>query len=79
LFLSCIFVFSNNIAFADGDSLVPCTDNCNLCDIILGIKRIFGYLGTLLIIVATLFIIIAGIAYMVSGGSKNLMEWAKKL
>ncbi|MDD5489763.1 MAG: hypothetical protein PHP25_03750 [Candidatus Moranbacteria bacterium] len=60
------------------NSLVPCTDNCNLCDIIVGLNRIFKYLGTLLIIVATLFIIIAGIAYMVSGGSKSLMEWAKK-
>jgi hypothetical protein len=59
-------------------SLVPCTDNCTLCDIVLGIKRIFDYFMTLLVIVATLFIIIAGIAYMVSGGSKSLMEWAKK-
>ncbi len=60
------------------NSLVPCTNGCNLCDIIIGLNRIFKYLGTLLVIVATLFIIIAGIAYMVSGGSKNLMEWAKK-
>lgn len=60
------------------NSLVPCTNNCTLCDIIVGINRIFNYLGTLLVIVATLFIVIAGIAYMVSGGSKNLMEWAKK-
>ena len=76
-FLSNLFIFGNKIAFADS-ALVPCTDDCNLCDIVLGIKRIFGYLGTLLVIAATLFIIIAGIAYMVSGGSKNLMEWAKK-
>ena len=59
-------------------SLVPCTNNCTLCDIIVGLNRIFKYLGTLLVIVAILFIIIAGIAYMVSGGSKNLTEWAKK-
>lgn len=59
-------------------SLVPCTNNCTLCDIVVGIKRIFDYFMTLLVIVATLFIIIAGIAYMVSGGSKSLMEWAKK-
>jgi hypothetical protein len=59
-------------------SLVPCTDNCNLCDLVLGIKRIFDYLMTLLAIVATLFIVIAGIAYIVSAGNKNLMDWAKK-
>jgi len=44
----------------------------------LGIKRIFDYLMTLLAIVATLFIVIAGIAYIVSAGNKNLMDWAKK-
>jgi len=58
--------------------LVPCKDNCNLCDIISGMKRIFDYLGIIIVAVVTVFIIIAGILYMFSSGSKNLMELAKK-
>jgi len=58
--------------------LVPCKDNCNLCDIISGMKRIFDYLGLIIVAAATLFIAIAGFLYIFSSGSKNLMELAKK-
>jgi hypothetical protein len=79
IFLLFLFAFAFAPFFcAHALELVPCKDNCNLCDIIVGMKRIFDYLGLIIVAAATLFIIIAGMLYMFSSGSKNLMELAKK-
>lgn len=63
-------------ALADG--LVPCTDECTLCHLVLGIKNIFDFLLKLLLAACLLGITIAGVLYMVSAGSKDLIEKAKK-
>ncbi len=59
--------------------LVPCTDDCTLCHLVLGIKNIFEYLiYYVLFPLFMLGITIAGILYMVSSGDKKLIEAAKK-
>jgi len=68
-------------AFADG--LVPCgsstnTDACTLCHLIVGFQNIFNFLKNLLLTATTMFIVVAGVLYMISTGNKNLMDWAKK-
>ena len=58
--------------------LVPCTDDCTLCHLVLGIKGIFDFLLKLLLATCLLGITIAGVLYMVSAGSSSLIEKAKK-
>lgn len=64
------------------DGLVPCGLNgaadCTLCHLVLGIKNIFDFLLKLLLAACLLGITIAGVLYMVSAGSKGLIEKAKK-
>lgn len=58
--------------------LVPCTDDCTLCHLVVGFKNIFDYL--LYTVLAPLFIlgiVVSGVLYMVSSGSKGLTEKAK--
>lgn len=63
-------------------SLVPCDTSeypqpCTLCHLVIGFKNIFDYLISSLFVVFTLGVVIAGIFYMVSSGSKTLVEKAK--
>jgi len=58
--------------------LVPCRNNCTLCHLILGFKKIFDFLLGLLFIATILIITVAGVFYMVSSGSKGMMDKAKK-
>jgi hypothetical protein len=58
--------------------LVPCKDNCTLCHIVIGFKKIFDWLMGLLFIATMLVITISGVFYMVSTGSKGMMDKAKK-
>jgi len=60
--------------------IVPCTNDCNLCYLIVGILNIFQWLmGALLITVFLLGIIIAGLSYMVSGAFPKLLAFAKNV
>jgi len=64
-------------------ALVPCStsenpDPCTLCHLVLGVRNIFEFLLALLFIACILFIVVAGVLYMVSSGNKSLMDWAKK-
>lgn len=58
--------------------LVPCTNDCNLCYLLVGISNIFQYLtGALLTAAFLLGITIAGLSYMVSGAFPKALNFAK--
>lgn len=58
--------------------LVPCTDNCNLCYLIIGISNIFQYLmGALLGAAFLLAITIAGLTLIVAGLFPKVVNFAK--
>jgi hypothetical protein len=73
------FFFTINYASA---ALVPCGLNgaadCTLCHIVIGFKNIFDWLMGLLFVTTMLVITISGVFYMVSTGSKTMMDKAKK-
>jgi cell wall-associated NlpC family hydrolase len=83
VFLSCLLVFSFSIvSSAFAQALVPCgldgKADCTLCHLVLGFKNIYDYLlYVVLLPAAILVIIIAGVMYIVSSGSKGLIEKAK--
>jgi hypothetical protein len=82
LLLLCFVFFTNQSVFAQDDpgGIVPCgkTAGCTLCHLIIGFERIFKYLVEILFTVTMVFIVVAGVIYMVSGGSKSMMEKAKQ-
>jgi hypothetical protein len=57
--------------------LVPCTDDCTLCHLVLGFKNIYDYLLVLLLSATTLVVVVAGVMYMVSSGDKGMIDKAK--
>jgi len=57
--------------------LVPCTNNCTLCHLVLGFKNIYDYLLVLLLSATTLVVVVAGVMYMVSSGDKGMIDKAK--
>lgn len=57
--------------------LVPCTDDCTLCHLVLGFKNIYDYLLVLLLSATTLVVVAAGVMYMVSSGDKGMIDKAK--
>ncbi len=58
--------------------LVPCTNDCNLCYLLIGISNIFQWLmGSLLTVAFLLGITIAGLSYMVSGAFPKALTFAK--
>lgn len=65
-------------AFRSSGGLVPCTNDCTLCDIVVGFKRIFDWLMGLLFIATILIITVAGVFYMVSSGNKAMIDKAKQ-
>lgn len=71
-----------NQDFEEG-GLVPCGRNgqsmCTLCHFIVGIKGIIDYGMSIMIVVALTMITIAGIIYIVSAGSTEMMNVAKGL
>lgn len=69
-------------AASPAGTLVPCgvgagNANCTLCHLVLGFKNIYDYLLALLLAATTLVIVVAGVMYMVSAGSKGMIEKAK--
>jgi len=70
------YYFSNYSCAAGG--LVPCTNDCNLCYLLVGISNIFQYLtGAMLTAAFLLGITIAGLSYMVSGAFPKALDFAK--
>jgi len=65
------------VSSSDPGGLVPC-DNCTLCHIVIGFKRIYEFFLKLLFVATMLAITVSGVFYMVSAGSKTLTEMAKK-
>jgi hypothetical protein len=64
--------------------LVPCgigegNADCTLCHLVIGFQNIYTYLLELLFVATTVTIVAAGIVYMVSSGSKALVEKAKSI
>jgi len=58
--------------------LVPCTNDCNLCYLLVGISNIFQWLmGALLVIAVLLGITVAGLAFMISGAFPSILAFAK--
>ncbi|MFA6193526.1 MAG: pilin [Parcubacteria group bacterium] len=57
--------------------MVPCTDDCTLCHLVLGFKNIYDYLLVLLLSATTLVVVAAGVMYMVSSGDKGMIDKAK--
>lgn len=73
--------FFDSIVHADDDStggLVPCNNKCTLCHLLVGMQNIFKYLTGLLFVATMFFVTFTGALYMVSAGSKNLLEQARK-
>ena len=70
-----VFHFSRSTCAA---GLVPCTNDCNLCYLIVGISNIVQWLmGALLTAAFLLGITIAGMTYMISGAFPRALEFAK--
>ena len=63
---------------ADAAGLVPCTNDCNLCYLLVGISNIFQWLmGSLLSITVILGFTIAGLSFVVSGAFPKVLAFAK--
>lgn len=76
IFSFAVFYFLSRSSCAGG--LVPCTNDCNLCYLIVGISNIVQYLtGALLTAAFLLGITIAGLSYMVSGAFPKALNFAK--
>lgn len=75
------FLFTPTLAAAKG--LVPCGGIgeavCTLCHLIIGIKGLIDWGFTILVFIALLAIVIAGIMYIVSAGNDQEMEKAKNM
>ena len=71
------------LAITSAAGLVPCGDGndpsnaCTLCDLIIGIYEIIGWLRNILVTVAFVAIFIAGIMYVISSGDEEMMKRAK--
>lgn len=81
-FLLCLLIFSFFVAFKANAQLVPCgigpgNADCTLCHLVLGFKNIYDYLLEILLAATTLVVVVAGIIYMVSSGSKGMIDKAK--
>jgi len=82
LFFS-IFVQAAEWPSAAPSSLVPCgsgssiSNKCTLCHLIVGFHNIFQYGLFMVIVLAFVAIVIAGIMYIVSTGDEGLMKAAK--
>ncbi|MFC1623223.1 pilin [Patescibacteria group bacterium] len=68
---------------ADAAGLVPCggrdEDPCTLCHLFIGINNVLTWGRNILVSVAFLAIVVAGIIYIVSAGSQQTMEMAKTM
>lgn len=74
------FFFSLNIFFpkACAGGLVPCTNDCNLCYLFVGISNIVSWLmGSLLVVSFLTGMTIAGTAYLFSGAFPKTLGFAK--
>jgi uncharacterized membrane protein YgcG len=82
IFLAAVvfFVNQNILAADDPGGIVPCGKDagCTLCHLVIGFERIFKYLLEILFTTTMVFIVVAGVLYMVSSGNTSLMDWAKK-
>jgi hypothetical protein len=79
IFAAAVFVsyFSSQLTCAAG--IVPCKDNCNLCFLLVGISNIFAWgMGALLTTVFLLLVLIAGMAFMISGTFPKVLSFAKE-
>lgn len=91
VFIAVLFFFlflASFPLFSDAAGIVPCGRNsgtaeemapCTLCHLIIGIKKIIDFGSTILVIVAVVVIVAAGIMYVISAGSDQQMEKAKNL
>lgn len=68
---------STSTTSRDPGGLVPC-DNCTLCHLVIGFKRIYEFFLKLLFVATMLALTVSGVFYMISSGSKTLTEMAKK-
>lgn len=65
--------------FATGP-IVPCTDNCTLCDLWHLASNIINFLTfNLSIPLASLLLVIAGFIFLISGGSQEKVSLAKRI
>ncbi|HRY82523.1 MAG TPA: pilin [Candidatus Moranbacteria bacterium] len=71
------------LALINAQGVVPCghgddpNNACTLCHLIIGIKKIIDFGLKLLVVVAFIGIFIAGIMYIISSGSEEMMKRAK--
>lgn len=69
--------------YSDAAGLVPCggkdEDPCTLCHLFIGINNILTWMRNVLVAVGTFAIVGAGILYIVSAGSQQMMETAKTM
>lgn len=72
-----LFLLVSPVLAADG--IVPCGHGtaCTLCDLIVGIKKIFDYGIKIIAIITIACATFAGVMYVVSSGNESTMESAK--
>ncbi len=67
----------------NAEGLVPCGGTgqsmCTLCHLIVGFKGIIDYGFKIMVIVAIVMVMVAGIVYIISAGNTGMMEMAKNL
>lgn len=80
LFSLTILFLGSKVSLADESTggLVPCTDKCTLCHLVVGFYNIYKFFLSLIFTATILFIVVAGVIYMTSSGVKAMMDWAKK-
>lgn len=82
IFSILISLFAANIVYAGfvTDPIVPCTDDCTLCDLWHLASNIINFLSfNLAIPLATLLFVAAGVIFLTSGGSEEKVGLAKSI
>ena len=62
-----------------GGPIVPCTDNCTLCDIFVLAKNIINFLFELTLVIAPIFVLIGGGTILLSAGSPAKIDLGKRI
>ncbi len=73
--LPILLIFTANIVYAAG--LVPCTDNCTVCDFFVLIKNILDFLVKISFSVAVIILIYGGIMMVTAAGSEQRISKGK--
>jgi ABC-type antimicrobial peptide transport system permease subunit len=65
-------------AFLSGP-IVPCTDNCTLCDFFVMARNIIKFLSELILVLAPVFVVIGGVIILSSAGVPDRVGLGKRI